>query len=89
MGVGESEITQLLKDSDEIFLNQFKTKEQGKTKSSNRLKSVVLILSLGILVMVFLGYAYMGILWLFILWMVVGKSMFVKKNKNSLFKRYR
>ena len=45
MGVGESEITQLLKDSDEIFLNQFKTKEHGK--SNNPVKSFVLVFSFG------------------------------------------
>ena len=87
MGVGESEITQLLKDSDEIFLNQFKTKEHGK--SNNPVKSFALVFSLGILVLVFLGYIYLGLLWLLALWMIISKSRFLNKTRNTFFKRYR
>ena len=75
-GFEESEITSFMKKSDEIFLNQFNSKQIPKQikKPSSLLKviefvkKIALALSLILLVAVLFGYIRTGILGIIILW---------------------
>ena len=77
-GFDESEIKYYLKKSDEIHLNQLLNNKLSKsqTKFTRAFKTVVLIISLFLLLVVFYGHATIGPIGLFLFWSLVKFSSY-------------
>lgn len=79
-GFDQSEIEDYLKKSDEIFLNQLLKGKKSKSRTTiNRgLKTFMLLMSLGLLVAIFYGYATVGLIGLFIFWSLIKYGSYRK-----------
>jgi len=77
-GFDDSEVEYYLKKSDEVILNRLVTPKKSNSGGmiKNTVKMVVLILSLGLLLLVLLGYARIGLLGLFLVLVLIGYSSF-------------
>jgi hypothetical protein len=79
-GFNESEIKFYLKKSDDIHLKQLLNNKRSKsqTKFSRVFKTVILIISLLLLLVVFYGHATIGLIGLFLFWSLVKFSSYRK-----------
>lgn len=77
-GFDEFEIKYYLKKSDEIHLNQLLNNKLSKShsKSTRFFKTVILIISLLLLLVVFYGHATIGLIGLFLFWSLVKFSSY-------------
>lgn len=95
-GFDESEIENLLKVSDDLFLNQSYQRKENKFKRrfSKVVKTFILVLNLWLLIGIFFGYAYTGIIGLIIIWVLISMfGAFSSRTRttylNSRFSRHR